>query len=54
MSVIACNPDPVSLAVKYGQSRSVLDNLANEWKMNQFREEMIGCIKSLLEGEEIK
>jgi len=40
--------DPVSKAVLYGQSRGVIDDLANEQKMNIFRKEMIECVKSTL------
>jgi len=40
--------DPAAQAVQYGQSRSVIDNLASEEKMDQFREEMIESIKSFL------
>ena len=42
--------DPGAEAVKYGQSRSVIDNLANEEKMDKFREEMIECVKLLIEN----
>lgn len=46
--------DPVSLTAMHNQSRSVIDNLANEEKMDRFREEMIGCLKLLLESRKDK
>ena len=42
--------DPAAQAVNYGQSRSVIDNLASEEKMDKFRGEMIECVKLLLEN----
>ena len=45
--------DPIAQAVKYGQSRNMIDNLASETKMDQFREEMIECINLLLEKSEL-
>lgn len=37
--------------VLYGQSRSVIDNLASEDMMDRFREEMIECVRSVLKNE---
>lgn len=44
--------NPAAQAVKYGQSRSVVDNLANETKMNKFRTDMMECVRSVLRDEE--
>ncbi len=46
--------DPAARAVKYGQSRSVIDNLASEEKMDKFREEMIDCVKSVINSDKSK
>ncbi|MEN8191419.1 MAG: glycoside hydrolase domain-containing protein [Bacteroidota bacterium] len=41
--------DPPAQAVKYGQSRNVIDNLANEQKMNDFRMKLIECVRDVIE-----
>ena len=46
--------DPSAEAVKYGQPRSIIDNLANEEKMNKFREEILSCIKDVIKYDETK
>jgi len=46
--------DPAARAVKYGQSRSVIDNLASEEKMDKFRKEMIKCVESVINSDQSK
>ncbi len=42
--------DPVARAVKYGQSRNIIDSLASEEKLEKFREGMNACIKVVLDS----